>query len=155
MKIEHTGENAPLILGWREYVALPDLGIESIKAKVDTGARTSALHVTDLEYYQQNGKARVRFRVAPHQKADMPAIVGDAALVEKRTVRSSSGHLSERPVVRTTLRLRDKTYLIQISLVNRDLMGFRMLIGRTAIRRRYLVDPSRSYLGGIFIKAKK
>lgn len=133
-------------VGWREWVALPDLGVDAIKAKVDTGARTSALHVTDLERFARDGHPWVRFAVHPVQRSERPVVRAEAPLVERRPVRSSSGHTEHRPVIATTLLVGTACWPIEVTLTRRDAMGFRMLIGREALRRRALIDPGRSYV---------
>lgn len=136
------------ILGWREWIALPDLSIPRIKVKVDTGARTSALHAFDVERLEVGGKPWVRFRVHPIQRDARTTVQAEAPLVDERQVRSSSGKATWRPVVSTSLVIGGHSYPIELTLVRRDLMGFRMLLGRQAIRGRYLVDPRSSYLAG-------
>lgn len=136
------------VIGWREWVALPDLGVSAIKAKIDTGARTSALHVFDLETFQLAGRTWVRFQVHPWQRSTDGTVVAEAELFERRTVRSSTGHTTRRPVILTTVEWMGRRWPLEINLANRDMMGFRMLLGRQALRRRLLVDPSRSFVGG-------
>jgi len=133
-------------IGWREWVALPDLAVKKIKVKVDTGARTSALHVSHVEIFKKNGKAKVRFKIHPVQDSAHPVISCESALIEQRKVKSSVGTTTLRPVVRTLLQIGESSWPIELTLVNRDLMGFRMLLGREAIRGRYTVDPARSWL---------
>ena len=140
-------EPKPLV-GWREWLALPELGIEHIKAKIDTGARTSALHAFDLERFEIEGRPHVRFRVHPIQRDSRKTVEIIAPLVGERRVKPSSGHASLRPVIRTPAILGRHRWPIEITLVNRDVMGFRMLFGRRAIRRRFLVDAGRSFLNG-------
>lgn len=134
------------LLGWREWVALPDLGIDRVKAKVDTGARTSALHTFKVEPFQHDGVSRVRFWVHPLQRSDSLEVCCEADVLDRRTVRDSGGHEEERFVIRTRVRVSGECWPVEVTLTDRDSMGFRMLLGRTAIRARYLVDPGRSYL---------
>lgn len=136
------------ILGWREWIALPDLAIPRIKVKVDTGARTSALHAFDVERLEIDGVPWVRFRVHPIQRDARTTVEALAPLVDEREVRSSSGKATWRPVVSTRIVIGGQGYPIELTLVRRDLMGFRMLLGRQAIRGKYLVDPRSSYLAG-------
>lgn len=141
-----SGFMAKKTMGWREWVGLPDLGVHHIKVKVDTGARTSALHAEDIEVFTYKGQKRVRFTVYPEQGSRRRKSVCEADLLEKRKVRSSVGHETDRPVIVTTLRVGVETWPIELTLVNRDIMGFRMLLRRTAIRHGFLVDPARSFL---------
>lgn len=135
-------------VGWREWLILPDLGIERIKAKVDTGARSSALHAFKVKAEQRKGELWVTFEVHPKQHARKPNIACAARVVDRRVVRDSGGHEDVRYVIETTARLGENEWPIEITLTDRDAMGFRMLLGRTAIRGRHLVDPGRSFLHG-------
>jgi hypothetical protein len=136
-------------IGWREWVALPDLRVRAIKAKVDTGARSSTLHAWDIEEVDTgNGTRLLRFAVRPLQDNDRKVVRTEAPLLEYREVRSSNGEVEIRPVIVTRLRIMGRLRRIELTLSNRDEMGFRMLLGRRAIRKRFLVDPQRSYLGG-------
>ena len=141
-------DGAPATVGWREWVALPDWGVPWIKAKIDTGARTSALHAFAIETFERDGQAWARFAVHPWQDTAADAVVVEAPLLDRRPVRSSSGTTVIRPVVLTEMVLASRSLPIEVTLTRRDEMGFRMLIGRQALRRRFLVDPARSYLGG-------
>jgi hypothetical protein len=133
-------------IGWREWVSLPDLGVDWVKAKVDTGARSSTLHAWDIVV--DHGSGVVRFNVHPLQDDDSVVVAAEAALVELREVRSSNGEVEERAVISTNVRIGGVARVVELTLSNRDEMGFRMLVGRSAIRRRFLVDPGRSFLGG-------
>lgn len=135
------------VIGWREWVGLPGLGIKRIKAKVDTGARSSSLHAFDLEEMVIDGKTMLKFRVQPAQRSERTVDV-QAELLEYRHVRSSSGKGSTRPVILTELSILGQAWPIELTLANRDRMGFRMLLGREAFRTRMLVDAGRSYYGG-------
>ncbi|MCC6510380.1 MAG: ATP-dependent zinc protease, partial [Pirellulaceae bacterium] len=121
------------LLGWREWVSLPELGIAQIKAKVDTGARSSCLHAFDVRIEREAGEEWVHFVVHPLQGQTKPAVAVKARLLEYRTVRSSSGHTESRPVVETTASVGDRHWMIELTLTNRDEMGFRMLLGRSAV----------------------
>ncbi len=145
---------ARTLIGWREWVHLPDLLPEAddvlgwVKAKVDTGARTSAIHAWDIESVDRDGQEWLRFRLHPRQADDEVVVEAEARLVEEREVRSSNGDVERRPVVETTLALGGERYRIELTLTNRDQMGFRMLLGRTGMADHLLVDPGRSYLLG-------
>jgi hypothetical protein len=133
-------------IGWREWIALPELGIPHIKVKVDSGARTSALHATKIRYLRSlNGDIWVSFMVT-QQLSPRRSIRVRAPLVEKRRVKSSMGHASLRPVIKTNIALGSEVWPIEITLVNRDPMGFRMLLGRRAIVGKFLIHPGRSFL---------
>ncbi len=137
------------LIGWREWVRLPDLmSGDWIKAKVDTGARTSAIHAWDLETVDRGGDPWVRFWIHPRQHDDRHVVQAEARLLEEREVRSSNGELERRSVVGTTLALGTERYEIELTLTNRDQMGFRMLLGRTGMADHLLVDPGSSYLLG-------
>jgi hypothetical protein len=138
----------PTRLGWREWVALPDWGVDHLKAKIDTGARTSSLHAFGLEWFDRNGNPWVRFEIHPWQRSTADSVIAEAAVVATRDVRSSSGDVEHRPVVHTSLVLAGRAVTAEITLTRRDEMGFRMLVGREALRSRFLVDPAVSYLGG-------
>ncbi|MFT4744368.1 MAG: hypothetical protein ACI9AD_000208 [Nitriliruptoraceae bacterium] len=132
------------LVGWREWVRIPSLTPHAVKAKVDTGARTSSLHAFDLRV--TDGIAR--FAVHPHQRDDSDASWVELPVLENRTVRPSTGEEEERPVVVVEIVLGPDRFEVELTLTDRDQMGFRMLLGRTALRARYVVDPGRSYQRG-------
>jgi ribosomal protein S6--L-glutamate ligase len=139
-------KSAPLVLGWEEWVALPKLGLPAIKAKVDTGARTSALHAYYVEPFVAGRVRKVRFGVHPVPRRDDPAIECTARLVDRREVRSSNGEREQRYVIETPVRIGDREWPIEVTLANRNMMTYRMLLGRQAIAEGVLVDPSSSFL---------
>ena len=144
-----------LAFGWREWVSLPDIGIKQIKAKVDTGARTSALHAFELRPYSEHGRDRIEFRIHPLQKDVDTVITCNADVLDTRIVTDSGGHKEERYVIETTLSIGNQSWPIEMTLTSRDDMLFRMLLGRTAIKNRAHVDPARSYLVGKKKRTKK
>lgn len=134
--------------GWREWVHLPEVGIPWIKAKLDTGARTSSIHAYDIEPFERDGVDWVRFRVRPWQESADDEVVVERPVHDVRSVRSSSGHVQERYVVKLPLELLGRKVTAEVTLSDRDQMGFRMLIGRQALRRGFVVDAGSSFLGG-------
>lgn len=136
------------VAGWREWVSLPDVDVEWVKAKLDTGARTSALHAFDIHEFERDGLAWVRFSIHPWQRSGEDARDAVLPVHDRRLVRSSSGHVQQRYVVVMDVRLVDRTVAAEVTLSSRDQMGFRLLIGREALRQGFVVDPGRSYLGG-------
>jgi hypothetical protein len=134
------------IIGWRENIALPQLNVNSIKAKIDTGARSSALHAFRIEEFKQQNQLMIRFQIHPFQRDDKQIITAEAELLEYRQIKSSNGQIQNRPVILTTVKLGEQQWLIELTLTNRDVMGFRMLLGRQALRHRFLIDPGKSFL---------
>ncbi|GAB2775078.1 RimK/LysX family protein [Nocardioides salsibiostraticola] len=143
-----TPEPSHTIAGWREWVSLPSIGVPWVKAKLDTGARTSAIHAFDLEEFDRDGTPWVRYSVHPWQRSAEDSVVAESPILDRRGVRSSSGHTEERLVVMMELSLVGHSVDAEMTLSRRDEMGFRMLVGREALRRAFLVDPGRSYVGG-------
>lgn len=143
-----------IVVGWREWASLPDLDIKRIKAKVDTGARTSALHAFDLKIYTEKGAPMVWFAVHPLQKRNDIVNESGAEVIDQRWVSDSGGHREKRYVIMTDIVLGEQQWPIEMTLTNRDNMKFRMLLGRTAMMDRLIVDPSASYLQGKRTKRK-
>jgi hypothetical protein len=141
-------EASQAIVGWREWVALPQAGVDWVKAKIDTGARSSSIHAFDLEIFEQDDREWVRFSIHPWQRSDDEAHELTLPVLDRREVRSSNGQTEQRYAVAMDVTLAGRTITTVMTLSNRDEMGFRMLIGREALERGFLVDSSRSYAGG-------
>ncbi len=135
-----------IVTGWREWVRLPLLGIRRIKAKIDTGARTSALHAFHLETFDNNGEQWVRFKIHPKQNRVNLEKICEARIKDQRVVSDSGGHKEQRYIIETDLVLAGRRWPAEISLTARDDMRFRMLLGRTAMAGRVMVNPARSFL---------
>lgn len=146
----NTGITKPklAVIGWREWIRLPDLGGALIKAKIDTGARTSALHAWNMKKTERDGQNLLTFDLHPLQRDSKAVVRCEAVLVDRREVRSSSGDAQDRYVIRTIAELGDHRWPIEVTLTRRDEMGFRMLLGRTAMRGRFMVNPGKSFLMG-------
>lgn len=143
-----TPAGPPLLLGWREWVALPALGLHALRAKVDSGARTSALHVHDEECFERDGVEWVRFRVDDGDRGTTP-LRGEAPVADRRVVTDSGGHRRLRVFIRTQLQLPDgRGWPIELNLAERRNMSFPMLLGRSALPRGTMVAPRRSFLLG-------
>lgn len=134
------------IIGWREWVAFPLFDIQSIKAKIDTGAKTSAIHAEDIQFFHKNGKQMVKFKLYPFQRNRKFFVKTHSEVLDIRSIRSSNGKIDLRPIIKTDIMLMGKRWEIELSLTNRDLMGFRLLLGRQALSKRFIVDVSKSYM---------
>lgn len=149
MEAKLTENNEHIVVGWREWLALPDLGVASIKAKIDTGARTSALHAFAIEPFDRKGELWVKFGMHPYQNNIEKETWCEAKVTDQRVVTDSGGHTEQRYVIETNLTLGTKTWAIEATLTNRDSMLFRMLLGRTAMSAgKLVVNPALSYLAG-------
>lgn len=135
-----------LTIGWREWIALPELGLSGIKTKIDTGARTSALHAFALYPFQENGKDKIAFNIHPLQYSTETIVTCTADIADRRHVTDSGGHREFRYVIYTPVTLGHVTWPIEITLTERDTMQFRMLLGRRAIRKRFAVNPAKSFM---------
>ena len=137
-----------IVAGWKEVVALPELGLRRLTAKLDSGARSAALHATDILVYETDSGRRVAFTVHPHRSLRGRGIRCTAPLVEQREVTNSGGEVQERYVVRTEILLGNESWSVEITLTDRTRMRYPMLLGRTTLGDRYLIDPGQTYLLG-------
>lgn len=134
------------IIGWKEWVKLPDLGVSQIKAKIDTGARTSAIHAFDIKEVDIDGVPHVSFDLHPVQRKKKPTVKCVCEIKEKRIIKSSNGISQARYVIKTRITIGTLTFPVEVTLTNRDEMNFRMLLGRQALKGRYLVDSAAAHL---------
>jgi hypothetical protein len=148
MEMKNQKIEPKVIIGWREWITLPDLGVPAIKAKIDTGARTSAIHVIDLQAFEINGQQMVRFKINPLQKNKAVIRFCEAPVLERCKVKNSGGRSEIRYVIQTRACISELIWPINITLTNRDLMTFRMLLGRKALENGFLINPGRSFLTG-------
>ena len=137
-----------ITVGWREWVYLPELGLPWLKAKIDTGARTSCLHAFSIEPFEKNQQKWLRFGIHPHQDDTDTEVYCEAQVVDERIVTDSGGHQEERYVISARLIMGQLDMPVELTLTNRDTMRFRMLIGRTAMENRIVVNPAASFLLG-------
>jgi hypothetical protein len=142
-------QNELLVAGWREWVSLPGLGIDAIKAKMDTGARTSCLHAFEVEKFKKGKESWVRFLMHPHQHDTDTVVQCEAQVLDYRKVTDSGGHTELRYVVRTVVDFAGHSWPAEVTLTNRDNMKFRMLVGRTAMSDKMVINPSLSYQFGL------
>jgi hypothetical protein len=140
--------DTPKVIGWREWLSLPALNIPAIKAKIDTGARTSALHTSFIEPFTDHGIDKVRFGIQPIQKTEQVELLCEAVVKDQRMVTDSGGHREMRFVIETEVELLQERWPIEITLTTRTGMRFRMLLGRTALTGKFLVDVHSSYVAG-------
>ena len=143
------------VIGWREWLRLPELHVHHIKAKIDTGARSSSLHASDIAIDDRDGKQFVRFNIHPFQLRTSKVVSAEAQVLEFRPIKSSNGRIDMRPVILTTLKMMGQKWQIELTLTDRADMGFRMLLGREAFRGRFLIDPGNSFYGGKPKRKKK
>lgn len=147
-KDKRAGRAGRPVIGWREWLSIPDLHIDRIKAKIDTGARTSAIHAYNIERFTERGVPQVSFLVHPLQRSQKQSVACVAEIRDERSVRSSSGHMQHRFVIEVNVGIGDRIWPIELTLADRDQLGFRMLLGRQALRDQFLIDPKRSFLAG-------
>lgn len=143
-----SGGGGGVLIGWREWVGLPGLALPALKAKIDTGARTSCLHAVGAQAFDRNGESWVRFAVHPVQRRGDIVRHCEARVIDRRVVKDSGGHSELRYVIAAALALGGQHWPIELTLTNRSLMQFRMLLGREALRRRVRIDPGKSFLCG-------
>ncbi|MGO2356482.1 MAG: ATP-dependent zinc protease family protein [Marinomonas foliarum] len=137
-----------IVIGCEEWCTFPSLNIPAIKARVDSGAKTSSMHAINIKRFTRNDEHWVRFEVHPLQKNRKATVHCEAQLVDQRVIKSSSGDKESRPVIRVPLTLGNKTWEAEVTLTNRDTMGYRMLLGREAMNGRVLIDPEGLCLQG-------
>lgn len=140
------------LVGWQEWCTLPKLNLPAIKAKIDTGAKTSALHAWDIETFHRHGELYVHFTLHPIQRDVQITRICSARVIDERIVMNSGGQKERRYVIYTPLSLGDITWNIEISLTNRDAMAFRMLLGRDALKGHLVVDPGKKLCLGKYLR---
>jgi hypothetical protein len=147
-KLTQAMSNTLKTIGWREWVTLPELGLPRLKAKIDTGARTSCLHAFSINEFSKQNQCWVRFGIHPNQDDLQTEFFCEAAVRDRRPVTDSGGHTEERYVIVTPIELAGQRWPIEITLTNRDTMRFRMLLGRTAMLNHFVVNPALSFTSG-------
>lgn len=148
LKPVHRTSREKGLVGWREWIKFPDFGGIRIRAKVDTGARTSALHATNIEAFEEDGRKMIAFDLHPQPRKNRDAVRCVAPLVARRRIRNSGGQDTYRYIINANIELGDQTWPIEISLTQRDRLQLSMLLGRTGLGDRFLVDPERCHLFG-------
>ncbi len=136
------------VIGWREWLAVPTLGIDRIKAKIDSGARTSSIHAFGVRTFAERGVPHVAFEVHPEQRRRRGAVDCIAEIRDERMVKSSTGHQQRRIVIQVEVAMAGVVWPIEVTLADRDRMGFRMLLGREAVKGRFVIDAGRSFVAG-------
>jgi len=147
-KITKKTHTLPIVIGWREWVAFPDLGIHKTIAKMDTGAKSSVIHAFCIKEIEIEGVRIVEFRLHPAQGKNTPELFCRAPVIGQRVIRSSNGQTEQRYVIETRLKLGNLMRKIELTLTNREEMEYRLLLGRDALREKYFIDPNASYLLG-------
>lgn len=137
-----------MIIGWREWIRFPDFDNVAIKAKIDTGAQTSAIHAWNIKTFSENGEDIAQFDLHPLQDDKKTIIRAKAPIVDCRNIKSSNGQTEERIVISTQIEIAGRTWPVELTLSRRDEMGYRMLLGRTAMKNQLIVDPSKSFCAG-------
>ncbi|GJL85078.1 MAG: hypothetical protein DHS20C02_08530 [Micavibrio sp.] len=138
-----------ILIGWEEWCALPDLGLPAVKAKIDTGAKTSALHAENIEVFNRGGQDFVRFEIPPLKKKEDLVVTCEAPLADERAVISSNGEREKRFVINTQIEFAGKIFNAEVTLTSRHKMTFRMLLGRDALKKAQVaVDPAKSFVLG-------
>ena len=133
------------ILGWHEWVSLPDLDLMAIKAKVDTGAKTSSLHAFDIKTFKKGNTLFTRFKIHPLQDSKDVIVNCQAKVVDERVISDSGGHREKRLVILTPIILGSHVFETEITLTDRESMQFRMLLGRSTLKKKFLVNPTSSF----------
>jgi hypothetical protein len=141
-------ESSPRSIGWRERVSFPDFDVIGVKAKVDSGAQTSSIHAFRPKFSQKDDEEWVSFEIHPRRRSRKNAVRVRAKVKTRRRIRSSNGKSEIRPVIETTMILGGETFVTELTLANRHLMAYRMILGRSALRGRFTIDPGKSYLFG-------